>query len=155
MPRVLNISEAASLAMHTAVLLAARKGESLSAGQIAATLDVSEAHLAKVLQRLGKAGIVRSTRGPHGGFVLARAGSQISLLRVYEAIEGALVESDCLLGSRICHGANCILGCLVQSVNSKVRDYLRKKHLSDLTGVYARAKVAGARRGRTAPTQKA
>ncbi|MBN1867419.1 Rrf2 family transcriptional regulator [Candidatus Sumerlaeota bacterium] len=140
MSKILNFSDAASLAMHTAVFLASaqavREPEPLTVSRIASTLDASEAHLSKVLQRLGKAGIVISSRGPRGGFVLARPADKITLLEVYEAIEGAFVEADCLLRSPVCQGASCILGRLLRNVNGEVRQYLEKKNLSDLTGVY-------------------
>ena len=51
MANVLRISEAATLALHTLALLAARPGEILSTHKIATRLDASEAHLAKVLQQ--------------------------------------------------------------------------------------------------------
>jgi len=71
MNSVLRISEAASLAMHAMMALAAQPEHRRSAQDLARQLDVSLAHLAKVLQRLAKAGYVASTRGPKGGFTLA------------------------------------------------------------------------------------
>ena len=49
-------------------LLAAHPRERMSAGRIAELLGASQAHLAKVMQRLVKAGLVDSVRGPGGGF---------------------------------------------------------------------------------------
>ncbi|MCF8044104.1 MAG: Rrf2 family transcriptional regulator, partial [Desulfarculaceae bacterium] len=72
MQQLLKISEAASLALHTMGLLASRPGEQVPTRELAARLKVSEAHLAKVMQRLGRAGLVRSQRGPKGGFALER-----------------------------------------------------------------------------------
>ena len=57
MPNVLKVSEAASLALHTTVLLAANSGELLSTREIASTLKMSAAHLSKVLQRLARHGL--------------------------------------------------------------------------------------------------
>ena len=71
MGNLVRISEPASLSLHAAALLARRPGERTSNQEIASALHVSEHHLAKVLQQLGKAEIVRSTRGPRGGFELA------------------------------------------------------------------------------------
>ena len=72
MSSVLKISDAATLALHTAVLLADRTEGPLTTKEIALTFGISEAHLAKVLQRLAKAGIVHSGRGPKGGFLLGK-----------------------------------------------------------------------------------
>jgi len=114
-------------------LLATRKERSMTAQEIASTLKASKAHLAKVLQRLAHAGLLRSERGPGGGFTLARPGRQITLLQVYETIEGPLSSSTCLLHTRLCGGKNCILGGLLAKVNAQVREYLAKTRLTDLS----------------------
>ena len=137
MSNALRVSEAASVGMHTMVLLAANPGRLMTTREVADTLGVSEAHLSKVLQRLARAGFVRSVRGPRGGFQLADAPDKISLLQVYEAIEGPLEEGNCLLGRPVCDGPNCILGRLLKSVNQEVRQYLAGAKLSELTEVFA------------------
>jgi Rrf2 family protein len=134
---MLRVSEAASLAMHTAALLAVDPSRRLSTVQAATTLGVSEAHLAKVLQRLARAGLVRSERGPHGGFQLSGDPSKVTLIEVYEAIEGPLRPVECLLGKRVCSGNHCILGKLASSIDEQVREYLSKTYLSELVDVYA------------------
>ena len=106
MANMLKISEAASLALHTMVYLAANDARLATTHEIGEVLRVSEAHLAKVLQRLGKVGLVEATRGPKGGFRLAKPGSEISLLQVYEAIEGPLADITCFLREPICRGDN-------------------------------------------------
>ena len=139
MSNLLRISEAASLALHTAALLAANRKQVLSTREIAAKLQVSEAHLSKVLQRLAKIGLVESTRGPKGGFRLNGTPEQITLLEVYEAIEGPLAPTSCLLGTPICNGQRCILGPLLVQVNRQVSEYLSGTTLSELTEVHLEA----------------
>ncbi len=134
MSKILRISDAASMALHTMVLLAGSPDKLLSTKEMASTLNVSEAHLAKVLQRLAKAGFARSTRGPNGGFGLEKAPSEITLLDVYNAIEGPLAPTDCLLGTPVCGGKDCILGKLLETVNRRVTDYLAETRLSQLAG---------------------
>jgi len=136
MANILRFSDAVSLALHTMVLLAARTEQPMSTREIATALAASEAHLSKVLQRLAKSGLVKSTRGPKGGFELAGKPQHISLLSVYEAIEGPLGASDCLLSKRLCDGSKCILGDLLRSTNREVRKYLAQTVLSDVAGVY-------------------
>jgi Rrf2 family protein len=127
-----RISEPASLALHAAALLAQRKDERLSNQQIAAALRVSEHHLAKVMQQLAKAGVLDSTRGPHGGFQLNRPAEGISLLEVFEAAEGPLGDAECLLAERVCDGSECMVGELVHSVHKHVRQYLAENTLAQL-----------------------
>ncbi|MCF8064724.1 MAG: Rrf2 family transcriptional regulator [Desulfarculaceae bacterium] len=140
MQQLLKISEAASLALHTMGLLASRPGEQVPTRELAARLKVSEAHLAKVMQRLGRAGLVRSQRGPKGGFALERNPEDITLLEVYEATEGPLRERRCLLGKPMCNG-NCILGGLLERVGDEVRDYFSQTRLSDLKDTFLKEAV--------------
>ena len=49
---------------------------------------------AKVLQALGRQGIVRSTRGTGGGFSLGKPASEISVLDVVECVEGPIILND-------------------------------------------------------------
>jgi Rrf2 family protein len=132
MGNVLKISDAASLALHVMVILAENPDELTPAKQAADVLYVSEAHLSKVLQRLGKVNLVMSTRGPGGGFRLANPPGETNLLEVYEAIDGRLDEDNCLLHNKACKRENCILGGINESLNSQIRDYLSGTTLNDL-----------------------
>ena len=136
MANVVRVSEAASLGLHTMVLLAVDPGRRFSTKEIARRLGASEAHLAKVLQSMDRPGQKESARGPGGGFILSDASGDTTLLEVYEAIDGPLVESVCLLGSPVCDGDGCILGGLLETTNREVRRYLAGTRLSQLTGVY-------------------
>ena len=139
---VLKFSDAATLALHTMAFLARSPDRIVSVREIAKLLGASEAHLSKVLQRLAKGGLVRSLRGPSGGFKLARQGDKVTLLDVFETIEGPLDVNPCLLGKRKCNGDSCILGDLPGKMNRRIKDYLSDTHLSALTNVF------GSQRGR-------
>ena len=132
MRSMLRISEAASMALHTMGLLAFDPKRAMSNREIASVLNVSSAHLAKVMQRLNKAGLVRSRRGPKGGFCLERRSEEITLLEVYEATDGPLEERGCLLDKKICTG-NCILGGLLTSTGRELKRYLSQTRVSDIS----------------------
>jgi Rrf2 family protein len=136
MDNILNISEAASLAMHASAYLACHGGGNLPIKSIAKGLGRSEHHLSKVMQRLSRAGIVSSIRGPGGGFTLARDPGQISLLDVFEAIEGPYEPNTCLFPQPVCTGEVCILGGLICKTANDVKDHLQSTRLSDLVDVY-------------------
>src|SRR5438093_10082157 len=71
--------------------LAARYGDGpLQSAEIAQRQGIPEAYLEQLLTSLRKAGLVRSTRGPHGGHELARAPGEMTLLEVVSALEGPL-----------------------------------------------------------------
>lgn len=128
---ILRISDAASLALHASALLASRGTKPVSSAAAAEALGVSRDHLSKVFQRLTRSGLVRSTRGPGGGFLLAREADSITLLEIYEAVEGPLEEVSCLLPEKACTGA-CILGGLLHDVHRRVRNRLATTTLSSL-----------------------
>lgn len=135
MSNLLKVTEAASLALHAMVLLAAGNGDPVTTREAASTFETSEAHLSKVLQRLAHAGLVKSVRGPGGGFLLARKAEDINLLQIYETIDGPLNDNDCLLGRELCGGEACILGDLLKDIHRQVRDYLARTTLPELTAV--------------------
>ena len=133
MSHVVKISEAASLAMHTMAWLASNPEKRPSTRQIAKTFNVSQNHLAKVLQRLVRAGMVRSARGPKGGFSLGVRADRTTLLDVYDTIEGPLENVVCLLGTPVCKNGNCIFGQHLDEISKQVREMLAGKRLSELS----------------------
>lgn len=63
--------------------------------QIAELNEITESYLSKVFTKLRKAGIVRSTPGVKGGYVLARSAQDISFWDIIEAIEGGSFFFQC------------------------------------------------------------
>ncbi|NUM53833.1 MAG: Rrf2 family transcriptional regulator [Candidatus Hydrogenedentes bacterium] len=64
--------------------------------------DIPESFTRKVLQALVQGGFLRAVRGPHGGYVLTRPASEITLLDVIEAVEGDTTFDHCVLGFPAC-----------------------------------------------------
>ncbi|MGQ9622409.1 MAG: RrF2 family transcriptional regulator [Candidatus Caldatribacteriaceae bacterium] len=126
-----HFSEAVSLALHSMVLLG-QSGTPLTTKEIATKTGASVHHLAKVFQRLGKAKLVMSARGPRGGFILARPPEEITLLEVYEAIEGSFETEGCLLGRERCPFSSCIFGGLLHDFALRLQVYLSSHRLSDV-----------------------
>ena len=137
MSNILKFSEAAIIALHSMFLLALNNDRLLSTREIATIMAVSENHLSKVLQRLIKAGLVESIRGPKGGFKLGKNPDEIMLLDVYEAIDGKLDLCECLLDTKMCKdNARCILGSLISNINKEVKDSLSLRSLSEIVKQY-------------------
>jgi Rrf2 family protein len=136
MKSALNISEAYSLALHaTAYMASQSKNRPISAHEMSSRLGVSEAHLSKVLQRLTRAGILRSSRGPGGGFSFSRPEGDITLLDIYESVEGPLKLADCLFETEICGRKRCIFDDLLPSVNEQFKEYLEKTTVESIRDV--------------------
>lgn len=132
MAELFHVSEAAALALHAMLLLAREPRGQASARELADRLSASQTHLAKVLQTLDRAGLVRGSRGPTGGYRLARPARQITLRQVYEAVEGPLQATSCMFGVPACDGNGCPLGRMTGSLTNKVLDKLEHTRLSDL-----------------------
>ena len=132
MSTLVKISEAASLALHTMALLAGDDERRFTNQEIAERLKSSGHHLAKVMQRLAKIGLVDSVRGPQGGFKLGKPADQTTLLEIFEAVEGPIQKSGCLLGTPVCGGVSCVLGSVMQSVHKQLLDYISQTTLRDL-----------------------
>lgn len=85
----MKLSEGVEWGLHAVVLLAFTPPESaLSAARIAEYHGVPAPYLAKHLQALARAGILEAVSGPRGGYRLARAADEITVLDVLEAIDG-------------------------------------------------------------------
>jgi Rrf2 family protein len=114
--------------------LAARAGGgSMMLEQIATGAEVPKDFLAKLFQRLVKAGILKSTKGPKGGFVLARSPHAISLLQVLGAIEGESAIDGCVLGLPQCNAqVPCAQHDLYKPIRQRLTDYLQTTTLADL-----------------------
>jgi Rrf2 family protein len=130
MSTIFHLSEAVSLGLHSMVMIA-QANELINATIIAEKTCASRNHLAKVLQRLVKQKLVKATRGPAGGYVLNRKPEDISLLEIYESIEGPIETSTCPLDRPTCPFTKCIMGDVVSKVSTEFQNYLKNNTLRD------------------------
>jgi len=126
MAKVVSLSEAASLAIH-AVVLIAQSDKLINVNQIAEATAASRNHLAKVMQRLAKQGIVVSSRGPNGGFKLKGDPKDLSLYKIYECIEGPIELEGCPLDREICPFEKCLMGGIIHRVTNDLKKYLMEE----------------------------
>ena len=132
MSKIVNISQAASIAIHSLAIIASRR-EKLNAKQLANLTDSSANHLSKVMQLLVKNGYLVSNRGPTGGFMLNRPAEEITLLEVYELIEGAVECKICGIAEDKCPFVSCVFGSSAEIFTEEFTTYLRTTRISDLT----------------------
>ena len=85
---------------------------------------LSRKYLHTLLTTLKSAGLVRSIRGPGGGFVLTRPPARIKLREVLHAVEGPLSLVDCVADERVC---------------DRSKDCPARRVWEDLSGVVDRA----------------
>lgn len=91
-----------------AVLYLARKpeGEMTPIRELTDRLEIPYHFLGKILQDLTRKRLLRSMKGPTGGFALAKPAGEITLLQVVEAVDGTGFFNECVLGFPECGGAN-------------------------------------------------
>jgi len=134
MAKIVHLSEAASLAIHSMVMIA-KSDTHINVNILAREMGASRNHLAKVLQQLVKHNYLKSVRGPSGGFLLNVKPESITLLDIYEAIEGRIETPACPLDRQICPFDKCLMGGMVKSVTAQFKDYFGaqtlKKFIND------------------------
>ena len=86
---------------------------------IAERQDISNKYLEQLMTILKSSGLIRSIRGPKGGYLLAKPPSEIKLSAVFTALEGPLITVDCLEHPEYC--ARCT-DCVTRQVWSQIQD---------------------------------
>jgi len=131
---VLRISRKIDYGLRAMIYLASIPAEAVVPfREIARQMDVPEDFLAKILKTLVDQGLVRSTRGPHGGYALARASAEISFLEVIEAVEGPVAVNVCLDADDACgHSVACTMVQVWKQGQDRMLDVYRQAKLSEL-----------------------
>jgi Rrf2 family protein len=97
MQHSLQISRKIEYALRAMIYLASIPNERIAPlPEIASRMSTPEDFLAKILKTLSDQGLVRSTRGAHGGYQIARPPREVSFLDVIEAVEGKITVNLCL-----------------------------------------------------------
>ena len=98
----MKLSQKTEYALHSLLYLAYRSPDVILVDEIADDQNISKSYLAKVMQKLSKAGLVKSYVGAGGGYDLAKDPAEITfadVMRIFEAEEYVL---DCLAEQRGC-----------------------------------------------------
>ncbi|HUH12967.1 MAG TPA: Rrf2 family transcriptional regulator [Longimicrobiales bacterium] len=101
------LSDTAEYALRAVLYIAQHAEERpLRAEEIAKALAVPRNYLSKILHVLAKEKVLRSTRGPHGGFQLAVAAERLPLHRIVTPFDPMEARRTCLLGRPQCSDRN-------------------------------------------------
>lgn len=132
MSKIFNISEAATIALHSMALIA-RSEKLMNTQEIAEITGFSKNHISKILQQLVKNGYLISTRGPKGGFLVGEKTKKASLLEIYNLIEGELEDYNaCKMHCDQCPFQSCIFGGLEQRFKQEFKEYLHNKKVTEV-----------------------
>ncbi len=106
MIKLLSLSKGCQNALRAAVYFSTKPvGTVVSRAEASRYTKISTLFLAKILQTLTRAGVLRSHLGAARGYSLARPAGEISLLDIVRAYDGPMDEGVCVLdGSKLCPG---------------------------------------------------
>ncbi|MFW6022860.1 MAG: RrF2 family transcriptional regulator [Halanaerobiaceae bacterium] len=108
---------------------------------IAEREDISEQYLEQLFASLRKAGLVKSVRGAHGGYLLNHSPEDITVKDIINALEGPIAPVDCVISKDECdHSANCVTYELWLNVKNNIDDLLESVTLGELKGKYIKQK---------------
>jgi len=103
------------------------EGGACSAKDVADSYGIPPEALAKILQRLVKAGLLHSQHGTNGGYMLARDPSGISVFEVVRAIDGPLFITSCVTVRGECDQSDrCNIREPLRQVNHRIEELLRR-----------------------------
>ena len=100
---------------------------------IAKRQEISEGYLEHLLPALKTAGLIRSTRGAHGGYTLAKAPAEITLQEIIQALEGSLSPVQCAETPDICPRVKfCVTRDIWKELGEKICQVLQSVTLKDM-----------------------
>lgn len=131
------------------------RGGPVALGEISARQGISLSYLEQLFSRLRRADLVTSTRGPGGGYRLARQHADIAVADIIDAVNESVEYTRCG-GNRNCNGGQpCLTHELWQGLGDHVRAYLRAVTVADLVANPAVRDVAARQRGEPVPVHEA
>jgi len=127
------ITREADYAVRCVLYLSRKPGKVSSVKEITEPMQIPQSFLAKILQRLVKAGIVQSVRGAGGGFRLARKPEDITLYEVIKATSGPLFINACVVDERACQlSSTCSVHPLWIEIKEEMERKLEKQNFKTL-----------------------
>lgn len=101
--------------------------------EISRKQDVSVAYLEQILNQLRKAGIIKSVKGPGGGYILDKEPGSISIGTILRELEGPVAITSCLDPKEGCiRVEGCVTHLLWKSLGEKIEAFLDNMTLQDL-----------------------
>lgn len=109
-------------------------GEKVSLITIAQEIDSPQAFTAKILQQLSRNKIIKSVKGPYGGFMIEKDTiSTIKLSDIVKVLDGDAIYTGCGLGLKNCNDKSpCPLHYKFIEIREKLREMLETNSLADV-----------------------
>jgi len=135
----MRITQWGEYGVHCSLYIAQRTNEgvaAVSAAEIAESQRIALQYTQQILQRLREGDVIKSVRGPRGGYLLARPAEEITLLDILVAAEGDSFELICqsrpLSETRCAPEAPCTLRPVWYGLREHVNQYLKDYTLAGI-----------------------
>jgi len=128
------LTNASKYAIRAVLFLSEKKdsGEKISGKDISKGLDIPDAFIAKLLQKLAKAGIVSSAKGPKGGFYMSSNNLKKHINDIIIAIDKKDIFEGCFMGLPVCSDENpCPIHHIVAPFKEQLQDKFQKLTIHD------------------------
>jgi Rrf2 family protein len=130
------LSNTSKYAIRAAIYLAlnAENGLKIGIKKISSDLGIPSPFLAKILQILAKHKLFSSTKGPNGGFGLAKDPYQVSLYEIVIIIDGFDIFDKCLISLRSCNEENipCPLHDKYENIRNSIKSLFKEQTIGRL-----------------------
>jgi FeS assembly SUF system regulator len=151
---MLRISKLTDYGTLILACLAAQPLRVWTAAEVATCTRVGLPTVSKLLKKLQRTGLVTSTRGSHGGYQLALPASEISAVRILDALEGPVAITECSGQHSSCGlESQCRVGHVWQKVNGAIRRSLNDISLAQMAGLERKGTTAVLTRMARAPQE--
>jgi len=119
-------------AIHSLMLLA-KTGKAISVTDLAEKQNISRTYLAKVMQKLSNAGIVKSSEGKAGGYQLSKPPAEIKLSEIVKITEDGINIFECVDDKRNCEiKDNCKIHYVFKKSYQSMLKELEKTSIKDI-----------------------
>lgn len=117
-------------------------GTSAQVKDIAKRQNVSQRYLEQIFHKLKKAGIVKSERGPKGGYLLTRQAKEITLGDIYRAVENAFNLVPCKKRGKLCDKSeDCVAMPIWENITKQVEEIFDSVTIEDLCDIAANMNI--------------
>jgi Rrf2 family protein len=132
---MMQVSRKVDYALRAAIYLSSQEpARPVSVKEIAAHRRIPQKFLEKIIQDLIRADIVRSHRGAHGGYTLARSPERVSFRDVIEAVEGPISINVCVNERPECSVlSSCNMQRVWQEGQRRMLEFFADTSLADLS----------------------
>ncbi|MCX5668399.1 MAG: Rrf2 family transcriptional regulator [Candidatus Omnitrophica bacterium] len=134
----MKLSTKSTYGLRAMVNIAMEKDKcAISIREISKREGISSVYLEQLLNKLRRENLVKSVRGPSGGYMLSRAACRITVADIVKTLEGSIVPVDCASGREgyksVCHNKNtCVAKTVWAKLAKAIEDCLKSVTLADL-----------------------